>query len=1000
MASGTASTAISTPASRQVTISGPPATITNTLASTNGLVYTPPGNFIGRLALVAVVEDHGNSGATVPNPSLTQTVTIPMQVIALNDPPVAGPDFLTTNEDTSVTVAVSVLLSNDLPGPAGETGQVRIVANGFSASANGSVSYANGNVVYTPAANFNGPDTFTYTIDDGNPLSTAMGTVSVTVMAVNDRPTAANDTLETTEDTAVTIAAGGLTVNDSPGPANESGQPLRLVPGGFSVPAHGTVTFDGFNVVYTPQPNYNGPDSFTYTIDDGDPASTAVAMVAVSVTAVNDPPLAGNDAFNTSENIAVTIAVATLLSNDKPGPADESAQRVRLVPAGFGGPTFGNLQHTGPTVVYTPPANFHGVDTFTYTIDDGNPASTAVGTVTLTVIGVNDPPIAANDFLAATEDTPVTVAGSVLLSNDSPGPADESWQVLSIVSGGFGTPAHGTVMYIGTNVVYTPGADFHGTDTFTYSIQDGDPAFTAVGTVTVTVTPVNDPPVAVNDAVTTAEDTVVTVAVAVLLANDRPGPANEGGSVRLVPGGFGTPTLGTLAYDGTNVVYTPPADYQGTDTFTYTIDDGNPASTATGTVTVTITAMDDPPVAGGDTVVTAEDTAATVTAATLLSNDRPGPANESGQTVRIVPGGFGAPSHGTVAYDAVTLRLVYTPELNYFGADSFTYTIDDGNAASTAVGTVSVTVTAVNDPPVAGSNSVAIAEDSAATVAVTALLSNDVPGPANEVGQTVRLVPGGFGPASFGTVAYNAGTGNVVYTPSANFHGTDTFTYTIDDGDPVSTAVGTVTVTVTAVNDPPVALNDSVTATEDTAATVAASVLLSNDLPGPANESGQTLRIVSVGTPSQGTATYNAGTGNVVYTPPANFNGTATFTYTIDDGVPASTAVGTVTVTVTAVNDPPAAIGDSMLAMEDAAATVAVTVLLSNDRPGTGQRERDKPSASCPAVLGRRSTGPWRTMPAPVTSSTRRRRTSTAQTPSPIRSTTAIRRRPRSARSR
>jgi large repetitive protein len=93
-----------------VTISGSPAAITATLANTNGLVYLPPANFNGRLALVAVVADHGNSGGGT---SLTHTVTVPIQVTAVNDPPVAVDDSYATDEDTRLTVAVPGILGND-----------------------------------------------------------------------------------------------------------------------------------------------------------------------------------------------------------------------------------------------------------------------------------------------------------------------------------------------------------------------------------------------------------------------------------------------------------------------------------------------------------------------------------------------------------------------------------------------------------------------------------------------------------------------------------------------------------------------------------------------------------------------------------------------------------------------------------------------------------------------------------------------------------------------
>ena len=332
----------------------------------------------------------------------------------------------------------------------------------------------------------------------------------------------------------MTVAGATLLANDRPGPANEAGQVLRIVANGFGTPGHGTVSWDGTNVRYTPEPNYNGIDRFTYTIDDGDPASTAVGTVAVIVTSVNDPPIPGHDTAETAEDAPLTLAASTLLSNDCPGPANESSQTTRIVPGGFGVPAHGTVSYDGVSVVYRPEPDYAGPDAFTYTIDDGFPNSTAVVTVTINVTAVNDLPVAVNDAVTATEDVALTIAATVLTGNDLPGPAAENTQTVRMVANGFGNPAHGTLTYNGTNLVYTPQADYFGTDAFTYTIDDGLPASTAVGTVTVTVLPVNDPPVAGGDAVTTAEDTAATVAVSSCCATtcrDRPtSPASPCGS--------------------------------------------------------------------------------------------------------------------------------------------------------------------------------------------------------------------------------------------------------------------------------------------------------------------------------------------------------------------------------------------------------------------------------------------------------------------------------------
>ncbi|MCY2990952.1 MAG: Ig-like domain-containing protein [Planctomycetota bacterium] len=473
------------------------------------------------------------------------------------------------------------------------------------------------------------------------------------------------------------------------------------------------------------------------------------------------------------------------------------------------------------------------------------------------------------------------------------------------------------------------------------------PRLSATKTLALTVTArtTNDPPIAVNDSFSTAEDTPLTVAATELTKNDLPGPLPQEASqhVRIVSSGFGVPSHGSLYYDGVKLIYTPNANWNGTDTFSYTIDDGDPTSTAQGTVSIMVTPVDDPPTAGNDAISTTENTPVTVSWATLKINDIPGPPDEvtAGQSVRLQPSGFGTPAHGSVSYDAPNAKVIYTPAADFFGTDTFTYTIDDGRPAFTALGTVTVTVQPVNNPPVVGDDLVLTAEDTPLTVAASVLLSNDRPGPANENGQTLQIVF--VLTAAHGAVTLE-GT-NVVYRPAADFNGTDTFRYRVQDNgqswdanssalvSDFLTAEGTVTVTVTAVDDPPTARNDAAATNEDTPATIAVPTLLSNDIPGPPDEeaAGQRVRIVANGfsIPAYGTVAYDSVNANVIYTPQPDFHGTDTFTYTIDDGRPNSTALGTVTVTVAALNDAPvrtAGTTTPVTVLEDSANSTAVTL--------------------------------------------------------------------------
>ncbi|EAQ24050.1 beta strand repeat-containing protein [Roseovarius sp. 217] len=423
-----------------------------------------------------------------------------------------------------------------------------------------------------------------------------------------------------------------------------------------------------------------------------------------------------------------------------------------------------------------------GTDSFTYTLN-----GTDTATVTITLNGLNDAPVATGETLTATnEDTAITYAAADLLGNDS----DVDGDTLSIASVSSGTGGTAVLNGDGT-VTFTPDADFNGAAEFTYTVTDGTATTEAV-TASLTVTAVNDAPVVAGEVLTaTAEDTAITYAAADLLGNDSD---VDGDTLSIASVTSGTGGTAVLNGDGT-VTFTPDADFNGAAEFTYTVTDGT-ATTEAVTASLTVTAVNDAPVATGETLAaTNEDTAITYAAADLTGND----SDVEGDTLSIASVTSGTGGTAVLNGDGT---VTFTPDADFNGAAEFTYTVTDGTATTEAV-TASLTVTAVNDAPVAtGETLAATNEDTAITYAAADLLGND----SDVEGDTLSIasVTSGTG----GTAVLN-GDGTVTFTPDADFNGAAEFTYTVTDGTATTEAV-TASLTVTAVNDAPTVALDNV----------------------------------------------------------------------------------------------------------------------------------------------------------------------------------------------
>ncbi|AEE18103.1 conserved repeat domain protein [Dokdonia sp. 4H-3-7-5] len=799
------------------------------------VLYTPEPDFNGTDTFEYEITDSNGD-------SETATVTV---VVTPVDDVVSD----TSNTDEDVPVEIDVLGNDTFD----ENADVAITD--VTDPANGTVEINdNGTVTYTPNPDFNGEDTFEYTVTVTNPDGTTTTETAIVTVTVSPIVDVADDAETTPEDTPVNVDVLG---NDTfEGTNNEVTD--------VTDPANGTVVInDDGTVTYTPDPDFNGEDTFDYTVTVTNPDGTTTTETATVVVTVTPEEDVMDDAATTPEDTPVDIDV---LENDGFDPAADVAVTDVTDPAN------GTVViNDDGTVTYTPDPDFNGEDTFDYTVTVTNPDGTTTTETATVVVTVTPEEDVMDDAATTPEDTPVDID---VLENDGFDPAADV-AVTDVTD-----PANGTVVINDDGTVtYTPDPDFNGEDTFDYTVTVTNPdgtTTTETATVVVTVTPEED---VMDDAATTPEDTPVDIDV---LENDGFNPAADVAVTDVTDPANGTVVIND---DGT-VTYTPDPDFNGEDTFDYTVTVTNPdgtTTTETATVVVTVTPEED---VMDDAATTPEDTPVDID---VLENDGFDPAADVAVT------DVTDPANGTVVINDDG-TVTYTPDPDFNGEDTFDYTVTVTNpdgTTTTETATVVVTVTPEQD----------VMDDAATTPEDTPVdidvLENDGFDPAADVAVTDVTDPAN------GTVVIND-DGTVTYTPDPDFNGEDTFDYTVTVTNPdgtTTTETATVVVTVTPEED---VMDDAATTPEDTPVDID---VLENDGFDPAAD----VAVTDVTDPANGTVVINDD-GTVTYTPDPDFNGEDTFDYTVTvtnpDGT-TTTETATVVVTVTPEED----------VMDDAATT-------------------------------------------------------------------------------
>ena len=468
----------------------------------------------------------------------------------------------------------------------------------------------------------------------------------------------------------------------------------------------------------------------------------------VVVKRANTPPVADGQSLSLDED---TTAVVTLTGSDPDGDAigfkitdlpdygrlfrgnsTSAADEITSVPTTIASSA------AGAPVTYKPDANFAGSDSFQFKTRDGFDDS-AAATASITVNGVNDAPAAVDDSYSTDEDAFLYVAAPGVLGNDTDVDGNSLFS-LAVIG-----PAHGALLpLLNGSFLYVPQAGFHGSDSFGYRAFDGA-VFSGIATVTITVDPVNDAPVAAGDSYSTDEDTALNVPAPGVLGNDSDADGDALTAALVSDVAHGSLTLNA---DG-SFAYTPDANFAGSDSFTYRANDGTAGSNVV-TVTISVDALDDAPTAVNDSATVGEDSGAS--AIDVLANDTD--VDGGPKTIALASD----PANGMVVITGGGTGLTYQPDANYCNSqaggspDTFTYELNGGDTA-----TVSVTVTCVDDAPVAVNDAATVDQDAAASA--IDVLANDT-----DVDAGPKSVASVTQPANGAVVISGGGTG-LTYQP-------------------------------------------------------------------------------------------------------------------------------------------------------------------------------------------------------------------------------------------
>ncbi|WP_169726061.1 Ig-like domain-containing protein [Aestuariibacter salexigens] len=685
-------------------------------------------------------------------------------------------------------------------------------------------STTTGTLSGTPSADdVDSYDGIVITVTDDENLSDSLASFSIVVVANNTPPTASDVSAETDEDTPVAITLLGSDEDDNDTLTYRVGR----------APGVGTVSVSGNVATYTPDTNANGRDTFSYIVSDG--IDTAVAEVTVTIHPVNDDP----------EFLSTDFAITVQEDSEQAGILNVSVTDVDedflsySVSSATSGTSSLIVEDNTAIVSYLPIENFNGSDEFTLSVNDG--VSTITQAISVTVIPVNDPPAFTSDNFSITVEQNATTAATVTVTLEDVEGDTLSYSVTDASNGTSSVAGEGNT----ATVAYLPNTDFLGMDTFVLSVGDGTDIVTQTISVTVTEKS-NTPPEAESFDITTDEDTPVSFSL-------RGTDVDEDElfyEIRSIP------EEGELTTNGNLVIYTPPANFNTEvnipDSFIYVAIDADGAESNEATVTLIVSPVNDAPI-----ILGTPSTVAQADSEYQFLFDYRDVDNEYDTlelTTENVPAWLETRDNGKT--------LIGTPSVNDVGLyDNITINVSDGELTETLVFSIQVIDPDGNGAPIASDGSATTNEDTTVEIELIASDYND-----DELSFNLATQPANGQVNIAGNVA--------TYTPTSDFNGPDSFTFTATDG-LLTSNEATIELTVAPVNDAPVI--------SGTPATLAASGASYSFTPTVSDVDSDTFTFTIDSAP--GWASFNATTGTLSGTPSENDIGTFEgIVITVSDG--------------------------------------------------------------------------------------------------------------------